>query len=145
MLGKIGLGLLVAGIAASGYILQDGFVHVSVDESTKAGTHLHLVVPAKLAALGAHFIPARHLEREARKLHDLLPTLELTATELAKLPDSVFVEVRNAEEHVLVSKSGDGLLVEERSRNEHVKVWVPIRAIYDTACVLGSRSDLKSE
>jgi len=36
-----------------------------------------------------------------------------------------------------VSKSGDGLLVEERSRNEHVKVWVPIRAIYDTACVFG--------
>jgi len=36
-----------------------------------------------------------------------------------------------------VSKSGDGLLVEERSRNEHVKVWVPIRAIYDTAWCVG--------
>jgi hypothetical protein len=142
MLGKIALGFLVTAAAATGYIVQDGFVHVSVDEFTKDGTHLHLVVPAQLAPLGAHFVPARHLAEAQHKLHEILPALKLTVAELAKLPDSVLVEVRDADQHVLVSKSGDGLLVEEQSQQEHVKVWVPLRAIYDTADVLQSRRDL---
>ena len=141
MLGKIGLGLLVTTVMAGGYIMQDGFVHVSVDEFSNGGTHLHLVVPAQLATIAAHFIPARHLERVHHELGDLLPTLKLAAAELAKLPDAVLVEVRDAQNHVLVSKSGDGLLVEEESREEHVRVWVPLRAIYDTAGVLQSRAD----
>jgi hypothetical protein len=70
----------------------------------------------------------------------LLPALKLSASELAKLPDSVLVEVRDADQHVLISKSGDGLSVEEESPQEHVKVWVPLRAIYDTADVLESRA-----
>jgi hypothetical protein len=142
MLGKIGLGFLVAAVAFTGYIVEDGFVHVSVDEFTENGTHLHLVVPAQLATIGAHFIPSRHLDRGMHKLRELLPALKLTTAELAKLPNSVLVEVRDGHDHVLVSKSGDGLLVEEESRNEHVKVWVPLRAIFDTAQVLESRSDL---
>jgi hypothetical protein len=141
MLGKIGLGFLVTTVMASGYIMQNGFVHVSVDEFSTDGTHLHLVFPAQLATIAAHFIPARHLERAQHELGDLLPALKLTVAELAKLPDSVLVEVRDAQDHVLVSKSGDGLLVEEESREEHVKVWVPLRAIYDTVGVLQSRAD----
>lgn len=140
MLGKIALGFLASTVALTGYIVQDGFVHVSVDETSKDGTHLHLVVPAQLATIAAHFAPPKHFEGHQRELRALLPALKLSALELAKLPDSVLVEVRDGNQHVLVSKSGDGLSVEEDSPQEHVKVWVPLRAIYDTADVLQSRT-----
>jgi hypothetical protein len=141
MLGKIALGFLVTTAACSVYVLQDGFVHVSVDEFTKNGTHLHFVVPAQLAPLAAHFAPPRRLAGHQQELRALLPALKLSAEELVKLPDSVLVEVRDNHEHVLVSKSGDGISVEEESPKEHVKVWVPLRAIYDTAGVLQARAD----
>ncbi len=140
MLGKIALGFLASTVALTGYIVQDGFVHVSVDEASKDGTHLHLVVPAQLATIAAHFAPPKHFEGHQRELRALLPALKLSALELAKLPDSVLVEVRDGDQHVLVSKAGDGLSVEEDSPQEHVKVWVPLRAIYDTADVLQSRT-----
>ena len=140
MFGKIAFGFLATTVAITGYIVQDGFVHVSVDESSKDGTHLHLVVPAELATIAAHFAAPKHLEGHQTELRALLPALKLSAAELAKLPDSVLVEVRDGQQHVVISKSGDGLSVEEESPQEHVKVWVPLRAIYDTAGVLESRA-----
>jgi hypothetical protein len=140
MIGEIALGFLITTAACSAYVLQDGFVHVSVDESAEQGAHLHLVVPAQLATLAAHFATPQHFGRFPQDLRHLLPALKLSASELAKLPDSVLVEVRDADQHVLISKSGDGLSVEEESPQEHVKVWVPLRAIYDTADVLESRA-----
>jgi len=140
MLGKIAMGFLATTAALTGYVIQDGFVHVSVDESSKDGTHLHLVVPAQLAPLAAHFAPPKHFEGHERELRALLPALKLSAIELAKLPDSLLVEVRDGDQHVLISKAGDGLSIEEDSPQEHAKVWVPLRAIYDTAEVLQSRA-----
>lgn len=140
MLGKIAVGFLVTTAALSGYIMQDGFVHVSVDEAAKDGTHLHLIVPAQLATVAAHFVSPRHLDGHQRELRALLPGLKLSALELAKLPDSVLVEVRDGQEHVVVSKSGDGLSIEKESPEENVKVWIPLRAIYDTADALESRA-----
>ena len=140
MLGKIALGFGATVVAFTGYILQNGFVHVSVDEFRDHGTHLHLVVPAQLATIAAHFVPPRKLEGHQRELLALLPSLKLGTLELAKLPDSVLVEVRDNREHVLISKAGDGISVEEETPKEHVKVWVPLHAIYDTAGVLESHA-----
>jgi len=140
MLGKIALSFLVTTAALSGYIMQDGFVHVSVDEAAKNGTHLHLVLPAQLATIAAHFVPPDRLEGHLRELREVLPALQLSAQQLAKLPDSVLVEVRDGQEHVWVSKSGDGLSVEKESPQEHIKVWVPLRTIYDAAGLLESRA-----
>jgi hypothetical protein len=145
MLGKIALGFAVTTVAFAGYILKDGFVHVSVDEFRDHGTHLHLVVPAQLATIAAHFIPSRKVAPHQRELRALLPTLQLTAHEMAKLPDSVLVEVKDNREHILISKVGDGISIVEDSPKEHVNVWVPLKAIYDTAGVLESRADAGSE
>jgi hypothetical protein len=140
MLGKIALGFLVTTVACSAYVLQDGFVHISVDESAKNGTHLHLIVPAELATIAAHFAPPKKFAEHQRELRALLPALKLSAQELVKLPDSMLVEVRDAHEHVLICKAGDGISIEEESPNEHVKVWVPLHAIYDTAEVLQAKA-----
>jgi hypothetical protein len=139
MLAKIALGMLVTIAAGTAYLLQDGFVHVTVEEFQKDGTHLHLVVPAALAPLGAHFIPQRKLDGARQRITELLPALRLTAIELEKIPDSVLVEVRDSGEHVRIAKSGDGLDIEEESPREHIHVWVPLRAVYDTANALKSR------
>jgi hypothetical protein len=133
MLAKIALGMLVTAAAFAAYLLQDGFVHVSVEEFRTNGTHLHLIVPAALAPLGAHLIPQREMARARERLAEWLPTMRLTATELEKLPDSLLVEVREDNQHVRIAKIDGGLDVEEESPREHVHVWVPLRAIYDTA------------
>jgi hypothetical protein len=143
MLAKIALGFLVTTVACSAYVLQDGFVHVSVDESTARGRHLHLVVPAELAPIAAHFIPRQRLDDARQDLRDILPALKLSAIELAKLPDTVLVEVRDRTQHILIAKSGDGLSIDKESPREHVRVWIPLHAIYDTAGVL--ESHLESE
>lgn len=145
MFGKIALGFLMTTAAFTGYILQNGFVHISVDEATEHGTHLHLYVPAELATMVAHFAPPEKFAEHQRELRALLPALKLSAQELVKLPDSVLVEVRDQHEHVLVSKAGEGISIEEESEKEHVKVWVPLHAIYDTAGVLQSRMDANSK
>jgi hypothetical protein len=140
MLGKIALGFLVTTAACSAYVLQDGFVHVSVDESAKNGKHFHIVVPAELATIAAHFAPPKRFAEHQRELRTLLPALKLSAQELVKLPDSVLVEVRDVHQHILISKTGDGISIEEESPKEHVKVWVPLHAIYDTAAVLEAKA-----
>lgn len=145
MLGKIALGFAVTTLSFTGYILQDGFVHISVDEAAEHGTHLHLLIPAELGTIAAHFAPPEKFAEHQRELRALLPSLKLGAQELAKLPDSVLVEVRDRNEHVLISKAGDGISVEEESPKEHVKVWIPLHAIYDTANVLESRMGTKAE
>ena len=143
MLAKIALGFLVTTVACSAYVLQDGLVHISVDESTTRGRHLHLVVPAELAPIAAHFIPRQRLDDARQDLRDILPALKLSAIELAKLPDSVLIEVRDRTQHILIAKSGDGLSIVKESPREHVRVWIPLHAIYDTAGVL--ESHLESE
>ncbi len=144
MLGKIALGFFVTTAAFTGYILQNGFVHVSVDEAAEHGTQLHLVVPAELATMVAHFAPPEKFAEHQHELRALLPALQLSAQELMKLPDSVLVEVRDKHEHVLISKAGDGISIDEESEKEHVKVWIPLHAIYDTAGVLQSRIGIEA-
>ena len=139
MLAKIAMGFLVVTGMGTAYICQDGFVHVRVEESQKGGENLHLILPAQLGPLAAHLVPLRHLRKAERELRNALPALHITAEELAKLPDTLFVEVRDHEDHVRVSKAGAGLDIDSESPGEHVHVWVPLRAIYDTADALESR------
>ncbi len=139
MLGKIAMGFLVVTAMGTAYICQDGFVNIRVEEYRKGGENHHLILPAQLAPLAAHFVPLRHLRNAERGLRDFLPALRAASTELAKIPDTLLVEARDHDEHVRISKSGDGLDIEVESPREHVHVWVPLRAIYDTADALASR------
>jgi hypothetical protein len=139
MLAKIAMGFLVVTGMGTAYICEDGFVHVSVQESRKGGGNLHLILPAQLGPLAAHLVPLSHLRNADRELRAALPALHITAAELAKIPDTLLVEVRDHEEHVRISKAGAGLDVDVESPGEHVHVWVPLRAIYDTADALESR------
>jgi len=141
MLAKIGLGIGCFCVFSTAYLLQDGFVHVAVDEMQNGGIHLHLALPAALAPLAAHLIPERHLAHVERQLSGVLPAVQAAAKELDRIPDSVLVEAFQDGEHVRVAKSGSGLDVEVQKPSEHVHVWVPLSAVYDTADALESRLD----
>jgi hypothetical protein len=139
MLAKLAMGFFLFAAAGTAYVVQDGFVHISVDEAKESGTHLHLVVPASFGIVAARLTPMRQLHNAPAELRKLLPYLQMAAAELAKQPDFVLVEVRDRDEYVRIAKVGNGLDIQEDSPREHVKVWVPLRAVYDTAEVLSSR------
>jgi hypothetical protein len=139
MLAKLAMGFLVVTGMGTAYLCQDGFVRVQVEESRSGGKNLHLILPAELGPLAAHLVPLDHMRHAERDLRSALPALHITAAELAKLPDTLLIEVRNNEDHVRISKSGEGLDIDSESPGEHVHVWVPLRAIYDTADALQSR------
>ncbi len=139
MLAKIALGFLVTAGMGTAYLLQDGLVSVTVEEHRKDGTNLHLYIPAELVPLAAHFVPRKEFHGDMNKLREVMPMLRMMSTELVKLPDTLLVEVRDGDQHVRVAKSGNGLEVEEESPREHVHVYVPLRAIYDTAEVFEAK------
>lgn len=139
MLAKIALGFLITTGFGTAYILQDGFVHVTVEDYAENGTHLHLYIPAELAPIAAHFVPNGKMDRDVREFQEMLPVIRSAAAELNRLPDSVLVEIHHGEDYVRVAKAGHGLDVQKDSPNEHVHVWVPLRTIYDTADVFASR------
>ena len=146
ILAKIAVGFAATLVVGATYLVQDGFVHVGVDEYREGGTHLHLIVPAMLAPIGAACIPARYLHEVQHDAIPFLPAIRVAAYELNKLPDVTFVEVKDGTDHVTVSKAGDGLNIEVQSPEEHVKVWLPLRAAYDTAWSLQSRfKDAKND
>ena len=139
MLAKIAMGFLVVTGMGTAYLCQDGFVHVRVEESRKGGDNLHLILPAELVPLAADLVPLAHLRHSERELRSALPALHVTAAELAKLPDTLLVEVIEDKDHVRIAKVGEGLAIDSESPDEHVHVWVPLRAIFDTAEALESR------
>jgi hypothetical protein len=139
MLAKLAMGFLVVTGMGTAYLCQDGFVHVSVENSHKGAKNMHLILPAELGPLAAHLVPLGHLQNATRELRTALPALHVTAAELAKLPDTLLVEVLDEKQHVRIAKVGEGLDIESESPQEHVHVWVPLRAIYDTAEALESR------
>jgi hypothetical protein len=139
MLAKIGLGFGCFLVFSTAYLMQDGFVHVAVDDWRPGGDHIHMIVPAVLAPLGVDVVPQKKLEHLPRELNRWLPTLRSASAELAKIPDAVLVEVTDDREHVRVAKSGDGLDIDVQDPGEHVHVWVPLSAVYDTLDTLQSR------
>lgn len=139
VLAKIAMGFLVVTGMGTAYICQDGFVHVSVEESRNSRESVHLILPAQLGPLAADLVPLDDLRHAQHDLRSALPALHTTAAELANTPDMLLVDAQDEEKHVRISKLGEGLDVDEQSADEHVHVWVPLRAIYDTAEALESR------
>jgi predicted HAD superfamily phosphohydrolase len=145
LLAKLAIGMGATALLGASYMIQDGFVHVSVDEYAPDGTHLHLIVPAVLAPLAATCIPERHLHEVREQAGPYLPMVREAVRELSKLPDSEFVVVNDGDQHVRVAKAGSGIKVEVHSPEEDVNVWIPLRATYDTVWELQSRfTDEKS-
>ena len=129
MLAKIGLGISGALAVATGYTFHEGMVRVSVDEHRADGDHVHLVVPAALIPVAMRLAPRHSMKDAVRQAGPWLPTVQLLAEELRKFPDAELVEVRDADEHVVIQTQNGRLLVDVESPDETVHVACPLATI----------------
>ena len=129
MLAKIGLGISGTLAVAAGYTFHEGMVRVSVDEHRANGDHVHLVVPAAFIPLAMRFAPRNAMQNAARQAGPWMPMVQRIAQELRKYPDAEFVEVRDAEEHIVIHTQNGKLLVDVESPEETVHVACPLTTI----------------
>ena len=129
MLAKIGLGISGTLAVATGYTLHEGMVRVSVDEHRANGDHVHVLVPAALIPVAMKLAPRHAMANAARQAGPWMPTVQSIARELRKFPDAEFVEVRDADEHVIIHTQNGNLLVDVESPDETVHVACPLATI----------------
>ncbi|MBI3668628.1 MAG: hypothetical protein HY237_02435 [Acidobacteria bacterium] len=106
---------------------HEGMVRVSVDEQGDQGTHLHLIVPAALVPVGMWLVPDEKLREVAAQARPWLTAAREASRELARLPDSDLLEVRNVKEHVRIVKRSGSLLLVVESPHQSVHISFPLR------------------
>ncbi len=121
LLGIFGIVLLMGMVAYS-----EGAVTVYVRQKEPRGTRIWLPVPALLVEVGMRFVPPDKLREASTQIRPWLAAIEAASNELARCPDATLVEVKNATEHVLISKQGDILRIDVDDDNDTVHVSVPI-------------------
>jgi hypothetical protein len=129
MLAKVTLGALGTLALAGAYVVHEGAVRVAVDEQFAGGKHVHLLVPAALVPVGMKFVPDQKLREAAVQARPWLPAIGVACQELAHLPDTKLIEVRDAEQHVSVLKRGALLVLDVQSPRETVHVSFPLKAL----------------
>ncbi len=129
MLPKVMLPVLATVALAGAYVVREGAVRIAVDEHAPGGKHIHLLLPAALVPVGMKFIPDQKLRQVTAQARPWLPAIKVTSQELARLPDSDLVEVRDAEQHVSISKHRALLVIDVQSPHESVHVSVPLRTV----------------
>lgn len=132
VLGKIVLGMAGVGLAGVGVLCSEGLVQVKVIEKEPQGHHINVIAPAIIAPIAIHFAPQRDLQHAAREIEPYLPAIRAALDGLRDTDDVVFVEVKEPDEHVQVSKSGGSIVVDVDDEGETVHVSTPIRAISST-------------
>jgi len=132
VLGKIVLGMAGVGLAGVGVLCSEGLVQVKVIEKEPQGHHINVIAPAILAPIAVHFAPQRDLSKAARDIQPYLPAIRAALDSLRDADDVVFVEVKESNQHVEVSKSGGSIVVDVDDEGETVHVSTPIRAISST-------------
>jgi hypothetical protein len=127
-LAKLGVGVLGTALVGGAALSSEGFINVKVDEKEADGHHIHLIVPAALVPVGLRFVPRQNLAEAAQNLRDNMAIIYAALPALEQCPDSVFVEVTDPGEHVLVAKVGGSIVIDVNDADDVVHVSVPLRA-----------------
>jgi hypothetical protein len=132
------LSLLVVGavVALAAAVYGAGMVEIEVQE--RDGTLVGIRLPGALvecaSGLAFHFAPEEAFADCGDEMSEVMPLVRGLCGALARCPDTEFVEVEGAHEHVRVAKEGGKLVVRVEDHGDHVFVSIPI-AVVDT--VLG--------
>jgi hypothetical protein len=142
LLAKIGLGLAATAVATGAYTFREGVVRVDVDEFREGGSHVHMWVPAAAIPMAMHFVPHRELAKATRDAREYMPVARALVHELGKLPDTVLVEVQDADEHVVISVKSGAVKIDVSDPEEQIHVLCPLATIEDvTQQIAESRPD----
>lgn len=110
-----------------------GTVTVAVEDSGPDGVDLFVPVPAILLDIAALVVPRVIPEAELAQIHaELEPwhgALKEAVQALEDCPDGVLVEVKNKQEHVLVTKRARRFQVNVDSQDVDVRVSMPDRVL----------------
>ena len=132
LLGKMALGIAGTALAGVGLICSEGMIEVNVVEKQPEVHHVYVLAPAMLVPIGTHFIPSRKLGHAAREIKPWMPTIHAALDQLRAGEDITLVDVREPDQHVLVTKQGGSVVVDVADKDETVHVSTPIRAIEST-------------
>jgi hypothetical protein len=127
-LAKLGVGVLGTALVGAAAVSSQGFIDVRVHEKQADGHNVTVIVPAALVPLALKFLPREHLADAAENLREYLPIIDAAIPALEDCPDGVFVEVIDAEDHVVIAKSGGSIIIDVNDAGETVHVSVPLRA-----------------
>jgi len=124
---KILLGFVAVFLLFMIYAVHAG---VAVVQVKAPDTRLWIPIPIALAQLAGNFIEVPlSKQEEFRQILQYREPLKEGLNQLLAMPDTDIVEVRKADEHVLVYKRGNDLLVDAYDHGEQVKVLVPIQSL----------------
>ena len=132
LLGKVALGIAGSALAGVGLICSEGMIEVKVVEKQPEVHHVYVLAPAMLVPMTMHFIPNRKLGRCSAEIKPWMPTIRAALEQLRASEDITLVEVRESDQHVLVTKSGGSVVVDVTDKDNIVHVSAPIRAIEST-------------
>ena len=127
-LAKLGVGVLGTALVGGAALSSEGFIHVKVAEKAPDGTHINLLVPAAAVSMVLSFVPSDNLREASSQLREYMPIIDAAIPALRESPDGVLVEVRDANDHVLITKSGGSLVIDVTDPDDDVHVSVPLRA-----------------
>jgi hypothetical protein len=131
LLAKVGLGFVGTLAVAGVYTFREGVMRVDVDEHRDGGSHVHLWLPAAAVPMVMHIVPQHEMEKAARQAREYMPVARVAAHELGKLPDSVLVEVKDADDHVVISTHNGAIKIDVTEPDEEVHVLCPLATIED--------------
>lgn len=133
MLLKIGAGFLAVSVGltlpAAVAVHQHGIAMVRVQEKSADGVNLTIPVPMALVNFALNFVPPAELQEVRREIAPHRELLKAVLKGLAACPDATFVDVRDHDETVRVSKHGGYLEVYVNSHDERVDVEVPLNGV----------------
>jgi hypothetical protein len=132
LLGKVALGIAGTALAGIGLICSEGMIEVNVVEKQPEVHHVYVLAPAMVVPIATHFIPSRKLGRASAEIQPWMPTIRVALEQLRASDDLTLVEVREPEQHVVVTKSGGSVVVDVTDKDDVVHVSAPIRAIEST-------------
>lgn len=133
ILAKAALGICGALALAGAYTLHEGVIRVDVDENYAGGNHIHLWVPATVVPAAMHVVPRHKLQEATHQAEPFLPILHQLSKELPHYPNTVFVDVQDATEHVRVMTVNGKLCVDATEKDQRVHVVVPLATLRDVA------------
>ena len=128
LLAKIGVGFLGTAVVGAAALSSEGFINVRVHEKQPDGHNITVIVPAALVPTVLKFVPRERLSDSSAELREYLPVIDAAIPALEQCPDGVFVELIDANEHVIVAKRGGSIVVDVNDTDETVHVSVPLRA-----------------
>src|SRR5579863_1272525 len=135
---KLALGFGGTLVLAGAYTFREGTIRVDVDEFRTDGAHVHFWVPAAAVPMALHFVPKRHMAHNMHQLQEWMPTVHTFLKELQKYPNSEFVDVKDAEQHVHIGTQNGKLQIDVDSPDEKVHILCPVETIEDVTTELAT-------